>query len=402
METEQKEVPTLFQRKVCWLALTGVALAVVLLLIVSLLTGLGWLFVLLEPVLLPVVIAGILAYLLAPCVRLVQRWVRPRLGAVLIVMSVGACVLAGLGLAIVPPLVHQTGELVSNYDNIQRRAVETGQHLLENNRLVQRGVDMLYEKTLKDARKSAELSPEELQALSGETTYTGKLYAIVRSNASFLTERLISWLTAGTRALSGTGMIIIGTIMVPVFLFYFLLESEKIKSNWHTVLPLQSSRFREELVETLQQINSYIVSFIRGQMLVSVIDAIIIGVALSILGLPYGITIACAAAILGIIPYIGMISTWIPAVLIAWFTWGDISHVVIVTAIFACVSQLDGWVLQPKIVGNSVRMHDLTIMFSVLFWSFVIGGVVGALLAVPLTAAIKVLFIRYVWKTDTE
>ena len=134
-------------------------------------------------------------------------------------------------------------------------------------------------------------------------------------------------------------------------------------------------------------------------MLVSVVDAIILAIALKILGLPYAITIAAVAAVLGIIPYIGMISTWIPAMLIAWFTWHDVTHLVIVSAIFACVSQFDGWVLQPKIVGSRVRMHDLTVMFSVLFWSYVIGGVVGALLAVPLTAALKVIFVRYVWSS---
>ena len=157
----------------------------------------------------------------------------------------------------------------------------------------------------------------------------------------------------------------------------------------------------DEVVETLQQINSYIISFVRGQMLVSLIDGIILGIALKLMGLPYAITIAAAAALLGIIPYIGMISTSIPALLIAWFTWHDVSYVVGVAAIFICVSQFDGWVIQPRVIGNRVGMHDLTIMFSVLFWSLVLGGVVGALLAVPLTAAIKVLFIRYVWSSVT-
>jgi predicted PurR-regulated permease PerM len=187
--------------------------------------------------------------------------------------------------------------------------------------------------------------------------------------------------------------------MVPVFLFYFLLESASIAKNWHTVLPIRRSAFREEVVGTLQEINNYIISFVRGQMLVSVIDGIILAIALKIMGLPYAVTIAAAAALLGVIPYLGMIGTWIPAVLIAWFTWHDVSHVVIVSVIFACVSQFDGWVLQPRILGSRVKMHDLTIMFSVLFWSFVIGGVVGALLAVPLTASLKVLFTRYIWSS---
>ncbi len=398
MDNKRETAPTQFQRRVCWSALTGIALLVIVALVLALLFGFGTLFVLLEPVLLPVVLAGILAYLLSPCVRLVQRWIKTRLAAVLVVMMACGMLVCGFGFAVVPPLVEQTGELISKREQIQDSAVETGKHYLENNSLVQKGVDMLYGKVLKDARK-AELPQEDYQKLSQETTYVGKLTAILEFNSSYLTERLVEWLTAGSRALSGMGMFVIGAIMVPVFLFYFLLESKQIADNWHTILPLQKSAFREELVQTLQEINSYIISFIRGQMLVSVVDAIILAIALKILGLPYAITIAAVAAVLGIIPYIGMISTWIPAMLIAWFTWQDVSHLVIVSAIFAAVSQFDGWVLQPKIVGSRVRMHDLTVMFSVLFWSYVIGGVVGALLAVPLTAALKVIFVRYVWSS---
>ena len=398
MKIQDKEVPSLFQRKICWAALTGVALVVVVSLVFGLLFGLGSLFVALEPVLLPVVIAGFLAYLLSPCVALVQKRITRRIWAVVSVMSIACVLLVGLGLTIVPPLVQQTGDLISKREQILESVVEGGKAQLAENRLLQRGVDMLYSKMLKDARAS-ELPLEDYEDLSQETTYEGKLTAILSFNSSYLTEKALGWLTAGTRALSGVSMAFIGTIMVPVFLFYFLLESASIARNWHTVLPIRRSAFREEVVETLQEINNYIISFVRGQMLVSVIDGIILAVALKIMGLPYAVTIAAAAALLGIIPYLGMISTWIPAVLIAWFTWHDVSHVLIVTAIFGCVSQFDGWVLQPRIVGSRVKMHDLTVMFSVLFWSYVIGGVVGALLAVPLTASIKVIFTRYIWSS---
>ena len=398
MKIQDKEVPTLFQRKICWAALTGVALVVVVTLVFGLLFGLGSLFVALEPVLLPVVIAGFLAYLLSPCVALVQKRITKRIWAVVSVMSIACVLLVGLGCTIVPPLVQQTGDLIAKREQILESVVEGGKAQLAENRLLQKGVDMLYSKMLKDARAS-ELPLEDYENLSQETTYEGKLTAILSFNSSYLSEKALAWLTAGTRALSGVSMAFIGTIMVPVFLFYFLLESASIARNWHTVLPIRRSAFREEVVETLQEINSYIISFVRGQMLVSVIDGVILAIALKIMGLPYAVTIAAAAALLGIIPYLGMISTWIPAVLIAWFTWHDVSHVVIVTAIFGCVSQFDGWVLQPRIVGSRVKMHDLTVMFSVLFWSYVIGGVVGALLAVPLTASIKVIFTRYVWST---
>ncbi len=390
--------PTPFQRNVCWHALSGLALLVIGSLATAILYAVGRLFLALEPVLLPVIIAGILAYLLFPCVVWVQGRVKARALAVLLVLVLGAAGVTGFGLTIVPPLVKQTGDLIEKRQQILEVATATGRELLEENRLIQQGIDMLYDKTVKDAR-AAGLSEEALQELKSSASHEHKLIAIINFNSSYLTEKGIEWLTAGTRAIYGATAFIIGVVMVPVFLFYFLLKSESIALNWHTILPLRGSRFRQELVETLQQINGYIISFVRGQMLVSLIDGVLLGIALKIMGLPYAITIAAAAALLGIIPYIGMISTSIPALLIAWFTWQDMSHVIGVAAIFVAISQFDGWVIQPKIVGNRVGMHDLTVMFSVLFWSLVFGGVVGALLAVPLTASIKVLFIRYVWPT---
>ncbi len=388
----------LLQMKTCRLALFCLALLTVITLICGCLYGLGRVFIVLEPVLLPVVVAGVLAYLLHPPVVWVQKWVKKRLPAVLIVLLGAAVLVAGLGMAIVPPLVHQTGELVANRHKILESAADSGQELLESNAFVQQAVDALYSKTVKDAT-DAGLPTEELEEAH---SYTAKVAAIIEYNSSYLTEKGIEWLTAGTRAVSGAAAFLIGAVMVPVFLFYFLLESEKIVLNWHKILPLRSSRFREELVETLRQINGYIVSFVRGQMLVSLIDGVLLGIALKIAGLPYAITIAAAAALLGIIPYIGMISTGIPALLIAWFTWHDIGSTAVVAAIFVGVSQFDGWVIQPRVIGNQVGMHDLTIMFSVLFWGMVLGGIVGALLAVPLTAAVKVIFMRYVWSSHTE
>ncbi len=393
--------PTPFQRNVCWHALSGLAILVLAALAAACLYGLGRLFLALEPVLLPVIIAGILAYLLFPCVMWVQQRVKARIAAVLIVLILGAAGITGFGFAIVPPLVKQTSELIEKRQQIIEGATSTGRELLEDNRLIQQGIDMLYDKTVKDAREAG-LSPEAMQELMAPDTHEHKLISIINFNSSYLTEKGIEWLTAGTRAIYGATAFVIGVIMVPVFLFYFLLKSEAIVLNWHTILPLRDSHFRQELVDTLQQINGYIVSFVRGQMLVSLIDGVLLGIALKIMGLPYAITIAAAAALLGIIPYIGMISTSIPALLIAWFTWQDVGHVVGVAAIFMAVSQFDGWLIQPKIVGNRVGMHDLTVMFSVLFWSLVFGGVVGALLAVPLTASIKVLFMRYVWPTLGE
>lgn len=398
----KKEYPTRFQKATCWAALTGICLLVIVTLICGMIYGMGRAFIALEPVLLPVIIAGILAYLLFPCVVWVQKHVKKRVTAVLLVLFTASLGIIGLGAAILPPLIEQTGELIAQRQQILNSAATTGRHFLERNAVAQHIIDSLYNRALKEASEEsstlAELAQKERDS---QKDYTSKLFTVLNFSSNYLEEVGMRWLTAGSRALSGAMGFLIGIVMIPVFLFYFLLHSETIARNWHTILPLRHSNFRNEVVETLQQINNYIISFVRGQMLVSLIDGILLGITLKIMGLPYAITIAAAAALMGIIPYIGMISTSIPALLIAWFTWHDMGHVLGVACIFIGVSQFDGWVLQPKVLGKRVGMHDLTIMFSVLFWSSVLGGIIGALLAVPLTASLKVLFTRYVW-TSTK
>jgi len=137
---------------------------------------------------------------------------------------------------------------------------------------------------------------------------------------------------------------------------------------------------------------------------VAFIDGILVGVALTIFGLNYGLLIGVCMAFLGIIPYIGNILCLLPACLIAysqkpetlWYLpqWGAVLGVVL---IFVVVQQINSLVTAPKIVGDSVGLHPMTVIFSMLFWSLILGGILGALLAVPLTAAVKVLFMRYVW-----
>ena len=415
MSAEDKKYPTILQSRVMWSALTLLSLVFIVALAFASAYGLVKLFVALEAVLIPVLIAGILAYLLNPVVKWLQKYVVKRIWAVLIVMLGAFGLITGLFLCIVPPLVKQSNELYDNRKYIASNVVTSARKLLREDRYVQQAVDMLYTQALKEqnetaAAKDAPPATESVEVVATQTVqepatteeaknkaYETKLQVVMNHHSGYLVKKGVEWLTAGGRFLFGLTYVFIGIIVVPVFLFYFMLETEPIAKNWDKILPLRSSHLKDEIVATLSEINQNVVSFVRGQLLVSLIDAFILGIALSCMGLPYALTIAAAVAILGIIPYIGMISTSIPAMLVAWFTWHDFSMVVAVVAVFLSVSQLDGWVLQPKIVGKNMKMHDMTVMFSVLFWSLVFGGVFGALIAVPLTSAIKVIFKRYVW-----
>src|SRR5438128_8376903 len=97
------------------------------------------------------------------------------------------------------------------------------------------------------------------------------------------------------------------------------------------------------------------------------------------------------------VPYIGIIVCWIPAVLIAVAQWGDFTHPLLVTLIFIVVQNLEGLFYAPRIVGNSVGLHPMTVIVSIFVWGLLIGGLLRPILAVPLTATLKVLLAGYVW-----
>jgi len=177
-----------------------------------------------------------------------------------------------------------------------------------------------------------------------------------------------------------------------------LLEGPAIASSWSKYLPLRASPFKREVVEVLTEINGYLINFFRGQLLVSMIDGLMITIALLFMGLDFALLIGIAVAFIGLVPYAGVIICWIPAVIIATAQFGDWLHPVLVTVIFLAVNNIDGIFIAPKIVGESVGLHPLTVIISVLAWSIILGGLLGALLAVPLTATLKVLLRRYFWE----
>src|SRR6202011_1210305 len=145
-------------------------------------------------------------------------------------------------------------------------------------------------------------------------------------------------------------------------------------------------------------INRYIIAYFRGQLLVCLVDGVLIGSILTIYpGLNFAPLIGCVVVVLTMIPYIGIVLCWIPAVLIAAFQFGDWTHPLIVTGIFVAIQNLEGMFYAPRIVGNSVGLHPMTVIVSIFVWGLLIGGLLGPILARPLTATIKVLLARYVW-----
>src|SRR5207244_8434887 len=133
---------------------------------------------------------------------------------------------------------------------------------------------------------------------------------------------------------------LLSLILVPIYLFFLLTEKPRIEERWKDYLPLRESPLRDEVAEVLSEINRYVTAYFRVQLLVCLVDGILIGTALTIFGLNFAPLIGVLVVILTMVPYIGFIICWVPAVLIAAFQWGDWTHPMIVTGIFIVIQNL--------------------------------------------------------------
>jgi len=386
---EQLLDPAPWQRRFWYAALTAVALVV----LAGVAAGVVLLVVrtaaFLQPLLIPIVAAVVLTYLLGPVVDRLCRFGLGRTWAVLVLFFLIGLGCAGIGLWVGPVLCQQTSQFGQTLPDQAAR----GQKLLLSTVEWVRGL---------------QLQVQPASILGEERTVRDELWAMVggyvEGLVAWLQERLPEILSAVGAFLQrsaggflGVAGVAVSLLLVPLFLFFFLKDSAKFAQEWQQYIPLPESKLRDEVASLFDEINNYLVRYFRGQFTVSLIDGALIGAALLAMGLNFALLIGLAVGLLALIPYVGLTICWIPAVLIAVAQFGDWTHPLIVTAIFVGMSNLESFFIAPRVVGESVSLHPLTVILSVLIWSLVLGVLLGALLAVPLTATLKVLLQRYVW-----
>ncbi len=362
--------PSAPQAKMIWLTISALSLVLFLGALAALFWSLGWVLERLTPVLLPLAIAGIIAYLLDPVVDLLQRKGMPRSWAILLVFLVGLGTAIGIMAFVIPRLFGEMRDFAEQIPLYQKRIIQEIKIWFANSR---------WTKHLKE-------------------NWANDLQSYLQAWAQRAAPVVSSWFfTQASRVASWFGLII-GIAMVPVYLFYLLLEKEGIKKGWTDYLPIYESRWKEEVVFIITQINDYLILFFRGQILVALCDGVLLTMGFMLIGLNYSLLLGMAAGLLSIVPFLGITISIIPALLLALVQYGDWLHPALVVAVFATVQFLEGFFISPKIMGDRVGLHPLTIILAVMIGTTLMGGIIGGILAIPLTAALRVLMFRYVWK----
>jgi predicted PurR-regulated permease PerM len=317
----------------------------------------------------PFVLGIVLGYLLDPIVQKLERLGLNRLGASILILIVFVVVFAAILIILAPilggQLVAFTQKLPSYVVRLQALAVNEGNALLEK-----------YGGQWRDRLGLGDpLSSEQIQKSVGD---------LVAQGGQWILNALRSLASGGAAVFSFLSFL----VFTPVVAFYMLLDWDKMLAAIDNWLPLDH---RDGLRQIAGEINHALSGFLRGQSLVCLFLGLWYGIGLSLIGLDFGFLIGVIGGLLSFIPYVGSLTALVfslgVAIVQGWPNW---NMVLLALAVVGSGQFLEGNVLSPKLVGESIGLHPVWLMFALVAFG-ALFGFTGLLIAVPMSAVIGVL-----------
>lgn len=310
----------------------------------------------LEIVLLPMILTGLLYYLFNPMVDWMEKHKISRtVGISILFVLISLLIIWGLAVAI---------------PSIQEQVTSFAQNLPSNIQKIEGQVTGL----LQDQRFE-QFRPTALEMLN-------KVNDQVVAYAQKFSSSAVNW---ASNLISTASQIIVAILIMPFILFYLLRDGQYLNKHITQYLP---TKWREPIGTVLSDVNGQLSNYVRGQVTVAIIVALMFSVMFSIIGLSYPITLGVMAGFLNLIPYLGSFLAMIPAVILGLIA-GPIM-LIKVLVVFMIEQTIEGRFVTPLIIGSSLSIHPITILF-VLLTAGQMYGVLGVLLGIPIYASIKVL-----------
>jgi predicted PurR-regulated permease PerM len=342
-------------------------------LVVLALIAIGWLLMQTWSSLTPFLIGVVLAYLLLPLVNYLEHWI-PRWVSILLVYGAG---IIGLIIAIafiVPPLVNQIVGLGESFPNMDDFGSRVDQFIAN------------YETFIATL-------PEELRTAIDDGVE--QTFAALRDNFLLYIRNIVSLLVSGVIGVFNTFTFVLGFLVLPFWLFYVLNDQKPGVEAFNGLLP---SWLRADFWAILTMIDRVFSSYLRGQILLGVIIATVSYVGLTVLqmlgvgGIQYKLLLAVFAGVMELVPYIGPIVGAVPAVLLGLtYSW---QSALAIALFYLVVQQIEGNILVPRVVGESVNIHPAILMLLLVMLSQF--GIIWIIVSAPLAAIIRDIF-QYVY-----
>lgn len=317
---------------------------------------------------LPLIMAGILYYLMNPVVDYLEKKQVPRIWSIIgLFIIVIALIIWGL-VVIVPKIQEQTVSFGNHFpqyiDTIDKKMQE-----------------ILSDPFFAQFRNALEDTGDKLISSLGD---------IIRNISTFTVQGLGSFVGA-------IATVVVAIITMPFILFYLLKDGKQLAPYLMKFLP---NKMRQPTLKVLGEVNSQVSSYIRGQLTVAFAVAVMFILGFSLIGLDYAITLGITAGFLNLIPYLGSFLAMVPAVFL-----GIVGGPVLlaqVLLVFVIEQTIEGRVISPLVLGSQLAIHPVTILV-VLLTSGKLFGVVGVILGIPVYAAVKVLVSHFFeWYKDVS
>lgn len=307
--------------------------------------------------LLPFVLAAVLAYLLDPLVDKLEEYKINRgitSGAIVALMFFLIFLMFSMAIPFAVDAFEDLDYLISNYDVIYNNKILPIIHPF-----LPSGIDLDY------------------------------LKVTMQTNSQEIIDFSIGWLKAIALSTMKVFDLVSIFLIMPLALYYFLKDWDKILGAMHSLVPQNDQNY---VSVTLSKMNVKLSSFIRGQLLVCLILGAFYGIGLSLIGLKLGFVIGMLTGLLSFIPFAGMFLGTAVAFIMALiqFPLADIEPFALIGIVFIIGQLLESSVLSPKLVGDALGLHPMWIIFAVMAGGHV-GGFLGILIALPMAAIITVL-----------
>lgn len=329
-----------------------------------------------KDVLLPLAIAAILATLLRPAITFCETRTRlNRVGGIILLFALVLLTLLAVAIFVLPPALHTAGEFLKIAPELLPRLMESMEGLAPS----------IWEWLTEQLGEAPDVYLQEY----------------FTSNTELIRQALI-------KAQSSSGLFfaffggffgkIAAYSIIPVYLFFILNGDRNIWKDLEKQLNFLPEARREDLVFLAKQFSQILVSFFRGQIIIGLLLGIVLAVGFGLVGLKFGIAIGLVLGLLNIIPYLGTMLGIITVLPIAYLQEGGGGLLIGLCALVFIIGQLlTDYVFTPRIMGDKTGMGPMLIIFSVFFWGAALGGLLGMILAIPLTA-----FFLVFWRLARE
>ena len=316
--------------------------------------------VFMKTVVLPVVLALILYYLLRPVLRLLERFKVPHIWGILIIFLGGIGLLTLLSVLVFPFLRDQFQNLIEEFPDYFMRLLNNIDQFLRNS---------IFGNYYRDSS----FNIEELIA----TLPTG-IADTLQATVTGIITRVTGWISTITG-------VILSIVIVPFILFYLLKDGDKLPGYFLKLLP---PRFREDTKEVLQEADKQLGAYIQGQLIVAFCIGVMVYIGFLIIGMDYALLLGALAMVTSVVPYIGPAIAITPAAIIALVT--SPFMLVKLAIVWTVVQLVEGNLISPQVMGKTMYIHPVTIIF-VLLTAGSLFGIVGVILGIPMYALLRVI-----------